>query len=411
MQKILINSQYKKVGIVIACFILNMLNAYFTATVPSLYTAVICNDLGFNRATFSVFSMIRSGLSFLLGLGMSQIITRIRLKPVVALGVISAAVSMLMMSASHTLGSFYVAGAIGSFGFTALNGATLTLIIRQSFDKGQNSLYGLVCASSGIMGVLFNPVLSEIVDRTSWQHGFRIVGYLIIGIGILAFALLCLFFHEKPIKPERETIQFGRQENAKSERLRLILVCILSAITGLCGATLFVNISPLIMSFGFSALFSTGLIASAAAFANFSAKIMMGRMFDKLHPKRLFILWDSVLIVGLLLCVVLSSIKSPMMAIVISVCIGSSCGIGVIGIPVWGFTCFSPEKQHQAIYLASAMGTIGSALGNTIFQIGYNEATNSYGASLLMEFVLALLFAILIGVLYANRNKLKFSKS
>lgn len=392
-------------GIAIACFALYMINIYFIATVPSMYMAVICDDLGLDRATFSLFSMIRSGGSFLLGLFMSRIVIRLHIKPVVALGVISSAISMLLMSASRDLWSFYAAGVIGVFGFTALNGATLTIIIRQSFAKGQNTLYGIVCASSGIMGVFFNPLLSKLIDRTSWQNGFLMVGFLIIGIGTLAFVLLAFFFREKAMTIEQQTVAYTKTKNTADERFHLILVCTLAVISGLCGGVLFVNVAPIMMSFGFSALFATGLIASVAAFTNCGSKILMGRLFDKFSPKCLFIVWDLVLIIGLVLCIVLENNQSQMIAIIATACMGAGPGIGVIGVPVWGTSCFSPRKQSEAIYLATAMATIGSAVGSTLFQMGYHEATNSYEASLIMELCLAVLFAVLTCVLYGNVKK------
>ena len=88
------------------------------------------------------------------------------------------------MGLARSLPAFYVLGAVQGVSAAFLMFLPAPLILGQWFKKRSGFAIGLCSAFSGLIGILFNPIGSVIMERYGWQMGYI----------VFAFIALCMTF-------------------------------------------------------------------------------------------------------------------------------------------------------------------------------------------------------------------------
>ncbi|MFV0527668.1 MAG: MFS transporter [Lachnospiraceae bacterium] len=277
---------------------------WFGGTLITNYTMIIADDMGISRSVFSVFMMIRGLVAFVLNIKMLQLIRRFGLKMLVLAGLGSAIVMLFFLSFCRSILPLYATGIIGAISAAFTGVVPVSIIVQNWFRKSQGMLLALIMSSSGIVGVIFNPIVSLGVDHFGWRIVFRMAAALIFGIFFLSAFLLKVSPEDvnmlpyggkevvsvKQVAGDTQIHIMGKSIQDKNMRT-LLAVSILYSLGGMC---IFVNSPAILADIGFSAVFATGLAAALNSLANCIGKFGMGRLSDKVGSKMMLLLWYGI---------------------------------------------------------------------------------------------------------------------
>ncbi len=363
------------------------------------YTSIICEDLHFLRSQYMLFSTFRCVSAFIVSVSMTRLTNRFPIQAILLTGITAYLMMFIIMFNAHTLTDFYLAGFIGGIGTGIVSVSTLSFIIQQSFELNINSIQGIVFSSSGLFGIFFNPILSRIVDHSGWRTGYRLITLFVAVLGLTACLILAAAFRQK----QTPAASAGRKNAQKVsyaayERLEIVHILAIAFITGTGAGILYINAAPILISYGYDTVYATGIAASILSFANLFGKIFMGRLYDRFAVKHMEFLTYGIFFASVLLCALLSSgtlFGSLIVLLVFAISIAAS----TVGHPALTASIFHEEKRKNILFYATSVQLVGSALGTTLFQIGYSEQ-HGYLFSLIYEGVLSLVCIFLVWHLY-----------
>ena len=157
-----------------------------------VFTAII-DDLGFGAGDLSVYYMIRSfATAIFVGLTTKLYFGRHTRLVMGLLGVLYVG-AFASMSLFSELWQWYIAAAIGGIGMSC----TLVVIpatLNNWFKIKNGLMIGLTMSSSGVMGAVFSPLCSALIESFGWRSTVLIMA----GIGVVLIILPCIFIASTP---------------------------------------------------------------------------------------------------------------------------------------------------------------------------------------------------------------------
>jgi MFS family permease len=187
-------SEIKKDGFPVKIFIcvavISGLGIMFLTNTSGIFYVTVSEALGVSRSQFSLYYTVQSLTSMVTLLFAGQIVAKYqkKLPLIVALASIGQFSAYFLMSRAQSMVSFYIAALILGF-CAAFDTQLLTgVLINNWFRKKTGLIFGITSALTSVCGALITPKLNAIV-LSDWR-----LGYLTVGIGVLASVLPCTFF-------------------------------------------------------------------------------------------------------------------------------------------------------------------------------------------------------------------------
>ena len=321
--------------IVLCCTLLMAVGTGIFVNCVGIFVKPVCEDLGFERGTFTLYTTITSVLSMLAMLVFGELYRKKprRIRLYIAIGGLTGCLVFFGYSLSSKLWHFYTLSAIYGCVATTLAGISVTTLVNNWFVDKRGLATGLAFAGSGVSAAIMTPVLTTVVTDYGWRMGYRTMSLVSFIILIPAMLLIRLEPSDKGLLP------YGVTPHPSEEDKRSIPVI---EQTGLTRAQAVKTSSFYFQSIGIFCLSLAGMGISNHAISYFTdigyspltastamslvmtimigAKILLGAVFDKIGSVR------SAILTGL--CMIASTLSirfagaGAFMPYVFSVCFG-----------------------------------------------------------------------------------------
>lgn len=389
--------------IVLCCTLLMAVGTGIFVNCVGIFVKPVCEDLGFERGTFTLYTTITSVLSMLAMLVFGELYRKNprRIRLYIALGGLTGCLVFFGYSLSSKLWHFYTLSAIYGCVATTLAGISVTTLVNNWFVDKRGLATGLAFAGSGVSAAIMTPVLTTVVTDYGWRMGYRTMSLVSFIILIPAMLLIRLEPSDKGLLP------YGVTPHPSEEDKRSIPVI---EQTGLTRAQAVKTSSFYFQSIGIFCLSLAGMGISNHAISYFTdigyspltastamslvmtimigAKILLGAVFDKIGSVR------SAILTGL--CMIASTLSirfagaGAFMPYVFSVCFGF--GYSTLTVP-YSYLIGQNfgTREFSSIYsLICTLGSLGGGIAATLTGMLYDRL-GSYYPVWTIYFVLACL--------------------
>ena len=389
--------------IVLCCTLLMAVGTGIFVNCVGIFVKPVCEDLGFERGTFTLYTTITSVLSMLAMLVFGELYRKNprRIRLYIAIGGLTGCLVFFGYSLSSKLWHFYTLSAIYGCVATTLAGISVTTLVNNWFVDKRGLATGLAFAGSGVSAAIMTPVLTTVVTDYGWRMGYRTMSLVSFIILIPAMLLIRLEPSDKGLLP------YGVTPHPSEEDKQSIPVI---EQTGLTRAQAVKTSSFYFQSIGIFCLSLAGMGISNHAISYFTdigyspltastamslvmtimigAKILLGAVFDKIGSV------PSAILTGL--CMIASTLSirfagaGAFMPYVFSVCFGF--GYSTLTVP-YSYLIGQNfgTREFSSIYsLICTLGSLGGGIAATLTGMLYDRL-GSYYPVWTIYFVLACL--------------------
>ena len=377
--------------IVLCCTLLMAVGTGIFVNCVGIFVKPVCEDLGFERGTFTLYTTITSVLSMLAMLVFGELYRKKprRIRLYIAIGGLTGCLVFFGYSLSSKLWHFYTLSAIYGCVATTLAGISVTTLVNNWFVDKRGLATGLAFAGSGVSAAIMTPVLTTVVTDYGWRTGYRTMSLVSFIILIPAMLLIRLEPSDKGLLP------YGVTPHPSEEDKRSIPVI---EQTGLTRAQAVKTSSFYFQSIGIFCLSLAGMGISNHAISYFTdigyspltastamslvmtimigAKILLGAVFDKIGSVR------SAILTGL--CMIASTLSirfagaGAFMPYVFSVCFGF--GYSTLTVP-YSYLIGQNfgTREFSSIYsLICTLGSLGGGIAATLTGMLYDRLGSYY---------------------------------
>ena len=421
-------------GTAAACGLIMVASFYFSLTVFNIYIGIVSGDLGIARGVFSVFNMIRYLLGAVMAWNMGKLMKRFSLRNLLLTGILLISVMYVILSLTSSLAVIYLAAVLGGMSIALTSVAPVSILLRNWFVKGYGTVLSIVISSSGVAGLIFNPILSVYVHDNGWRAGYRLIALLVGGIFVIGFFLLHdtpQELHMQPMGAEQQEEKKQASDKAKAEeagafkttkrapgnklpdaserqknKSNLCSLLLINALCSLGASSLYSNLSAVLIDLKYPQVFATGIVVSIASVMNIVGKVAVGRMVDK-YGMRIVRIWYLICIIDSAFFAVFR-IQNTVLAFIGAVLVGFCGGIYSVPTPLMAVRLFKDSRDYsKVISYSTAAQNLCSAFVGVIFH-GLFDFTGSYLVSLLYMTVMSILCYLTVFLLYMrNRQELR----
>ena len=389
--------------IVLCCTLLMAVGTGIFVNCVGIFVKPVCEDLGFERGTFTLYTTITSVLSMLAMLVFGELYRKNprRIRLYIAIGGLTGCLVFFGYSLSSKLWHFYTLSAIYGCVATTLAGISVTTLVNNWFVDKRGLATGLAFAGSGVSAAIMTPVLTTVVTDYGWRMGYRTMSLVSFIILIPAMLLIRLEPSDKGLLP------YGVTPHPSEEDKQSIPVI---EQTGLTRAQAVKTSSFYFQSIGIFCLSLAGMGISNHAISYFTdigyspltastamslvmtimigAKILLGAVFDKIGSV------PSAILTGL--CMIASTLSirfagaGAFMPYVFSLCFGF--GYSTLTVP-YSYLIGQNfgTREFSSIYsLICTLGSLGGGIAATLTGMLYDRL-GSYYPVWTIYFVLACL--------------------
>ncbi|GAB2480183.1 MFS transporter [Alkalibacterium psychrotolerans] len=362
---------------------LNVIGVFYTP---------VSESLNVYRGTFAMHATLSTlALSFV-SLYFAPLLNRFGWKPVLTASALLASLSTILMAFTTTMWVFYLLGILRGIGTGLYAMVPLSTIVNNWFEKKKGFAMSLSFGFSGIIGAIFSPVFTSLIESVGWENSFIVMG-LVMFLFVLPAILYPYSFNPK----DDGYLPYGHDENEEGSR-KVIRKAnwtnfsytqksfVLLALIGLMHTSI-TGISQHLPGFAESNLLSTqvgGIMLSAVMVGNISFKLLIGFISDTIGVMKAAVIMILINIAGILL---LLSVSHPAAQIAGSFVFGSVFSVPAVAFPLLTTELFGKELYVRIFPIISFIAGVGGALSMTV--VGYVfDFTGSY----VPAFVTALVF-------------------
>ena len=187
-----------------------MLSHVGAAGTFGIFFAQICADTQLPVSQLVYMSTIGSAVGCLISLFGGELIRRITARYSLMLGTVCCCGNMLICSVSHSLWSFYLAGAINGLLIGFGMQGPCSMVIADWFFEKRKKILGITFASTGFGGGFWILFAGWLIERFGWRPAYQIMAASIFVINIPCELFLIKDpdqLHQKPFGWERLSVE------------------------------------------------------------------------------------------------------------------------------------------------------------------------------------------------------------
>lgn len=315
------------------------------------------------------------------------LLDRVKVKPVMATGVLITGAALLMASRADSFTSMVVAYAVMGAGVVAGTLLPAIVIITRCWDKGRGTVLGLVISGESAGGMVMVMLASRVMQEYGWR-----AAYVSLAVPTLAIGLpLVLFLVEDLPKAASAKAHAENDSSAegvdvwpaiRSPSFWLIGFALVGCTFGLTGEV--THVIPGLIGAGFTAAVAA-TIWSVALILKSLGQFGFGVVADWIGARKTWALSYEIGAVG----VVLLTLSRYSHAAVIPFVIlgGTSLGVTIVVSPVVIAECFGLRRFGSIQGVLWIFSQLGSILGPVVVG-GIYDYTHSYEIGFLLIAVL-----------------------
>jgi MFS family permease len=385
---------------IIGCCLIYAAISGVSANCKGVFYSPVAEGLGVSLSKLTFASFLSGIMSALCLSGCCAIFKRTSTRLSLTVFALIYTVSGMLMGSASSLGWYYA--------FTAIQGITsgfllyfmLQHIIGNWFPDRKGTVLGAVLMSSGIMGMIFNPIITSWITNYGWRNAYRIQGVVML-VMILPATLFLLhrnpeeagFEAAKPIpgaapkSTEKVSLPYGR--------LSILLVLLLLLDLSM---SLPQQMPSLALSVGRTSAFGAVLV-SAAMFGNLSGKISLGVLNDRLGVGVTTIIGVAAVAIG---CICVTSSSNLFMIFGAFLC-GFIISAVVLQVPLIFHSMCGAAVYEKVYPTVCSINVIVSSGSQYLLSYGYNRF-NSYTPVMLTVAVVMGICALITVILFSKQG-------
>lgn len=373
-----------------------------------IFYSVMADSLGVGRGTIAMSATLTTLLAGL-GSPVFVLLTRkMKLRPLLACGLLLTAGSTALMAAVRGIGVFYFLSVVRGIGVACFANGAIALLLNNWFLERNGFVTGLAFCFSGVGGAVFNPLLSRCIKTVGWRGA-----YLVMAAGIAFLALPGILFvvylnpwqkgllpygmketEKTDCHPEvKETVQAGEKtvQSVFLEPAFWFASCF--TLLACCITGMGQHLTGYGNSVHLSAAVSVAMV-SASMIGNIVWKLLIGVLSDAVGIQKACISFLFVTAAALLGLFWLPG-DGTVLPVLIAFLFGTCYAVGAVGTPLVTRAITSGEQYHQAIGVTSLLSNVGGAVPLAIIGFLY-DAFGNYRIAIVSCAVCALFCVLLL---------------
>lgn len=401
--------------IVLAAFLCNFASTGLMIYSFSLFVVPMSESLGVARTSIALASSIFTICMGVVSIYAGNQVTKGKVKLIILIGILLLGVGNIILSITDSLLVFYVCYAVLGIG-SALTGPAVTSTLATSWFKKRRGLAtGIISCGASVCAIFMPSILALIMEtngvRAAYLTNSAIV-FVLLGtafiivktkpqdIGLLPDGVSEGKGTEKIVNKESILMGLNRKQTLKTSTMWLI--CLAFAALGFGQIGVMQNAAAFLSDQNFS----TQIIASALGFIGLAgafSTIFSGWLADRIDPKLVFCIGNTLLLVATLILAYIQQGSSYAWLLSYALLFGFGMGIWASSMPLVITKLLGP-KYFGAIWgVAFAIRSVGGdTLGVPV--ISKIAELVSYRAAFWLAIILFMLSSILIMI--AKKPKL-----
>lgn len=393
--------------IVLASLLITMTGLGAINSMSGVLVKPVCDDLGFTRAEFSFYRTIITLVGTFLMPLYGRLIRKIGVKKVMLVCSVGLSTTTFLYSFSTQIWHFYLIASINGLFLNGLSFMSVGILIRNWFEAKQGLATGIAYAGTGIGAAIMAPIVGQIVTGMGWQAVFRVIGVIVILIGLPTVILLV---REKP-EDMGLTAYRGKNDDAgdkntgsgftgitfqnalKTPVFWMLMIAIF--LLAIMAAAPNVHSVPYLTDIGYSTTFAASIV-SAIMIMLTVAKIVLGVFFDRFGSLAGSVFLSICCVLFPLLALVAGNPGVPW---IYAVFYGMASSGASVPIAILASKYFGNLEYATIFSVFSMVSTFGQSFGAPIMGAIFDTSGSYYGA-----WIMLFVFAIVITVTLVGAN-------
>lgn len=349
-----------------ACMLVMSMSIGIVNNCFGLFIVPACTEMGFTRQAMGTTQTMLSLGYMIVALFSGVIFKEKYLRKLMCIGAVVMCASYAFFAVAKSLAAFYAIALVCSMAQATINLVPFSLIMTNWFNEKRGMAIGLVCAGSGLGGMLFNILGGQLVKMMGWRST------ILMFTGIMCLVILPLVFWVIKVRPEDMGLQpFGKAQTQGNDtpeggmtlreamRTRAFYLLILDIVIAGMGVNAIATTSTPF----YTDEFGNGVIAAnlASAFMAVLAigKFTLGGLYDRFGVMKATFMARMLLIISLL---ALSMGKNPVFIGIYLLCCGLACASSSTAVPILARNTFGSKNAAAIIGVFSASQSLGAMI-------------------------------------------------
>ena len=396
----------KQLGILIKCCVSIACSIGLISNCIGIFYSPMAESLVTGRGQIAVISTIISIASALTGPIVAKLIKKFPIQIVMTIGVILTSLGMVLLSFIRVLPVLYVIAAVIGIGAICFKNLTVSIVLRSWFGNKSASKLGIAMAMSGVVAAVMNPVLSGIIEASSYETAFRILALIIAVLGIPAVYTIRLGDADVPKPAPAEGTGEGAAKAPVLQKteipvLLMALMTVLMPIT-VAGATgMNTHFSSYAVTLGYTLGFGATVVSFQSIF-NSVWKLVYGILAERIGSARSCVIYLAFTILS---CVMLMVFTGLPAGIIIGVSLfPMAFSVSTVGMPTI-IQEVTRERFADVFATANMVQSIGYALFTSVYGM-ISDKAGVYLPCLILVIVCAAICGT-VCVIIAKKGKIK----
>jgi len=346
----------------------------------------VCEDLGFMRGQFTLYSSISLIAVLLLMPFFGSLFKKFGYRRVAVICAAVCGLTLVGYSFSSDLWHFYIFALISGLFINGIGLMSIGILVNRWFDDKKGLATGIAYSGTGLMAALLIPISNNFIELYGWRFTYRFLA------GVSLFVMIPIILFVVKDKPEDKGLEPYRVNNdnqadakagngavaglTRSEAFKMPgfwLLAIAALVIALCQSGPHVHTVAFISDIGYSLAFASTISSAYMMFLS-GSKIAMGWVFDRLGSLR-----GSLLIGGC--CAIfpvfalLARFQAMTWVYALVLSIASSGGTVLLNVLTANY--FGRKDYSQIFSVVSMFNTIGIAISSPSLGLIF-DTTGSY---------------------------------
>ena len=401
----MVKQHYEKI-IVGCCFAFIFANMGISSTAFAVHQPFIVAMEGIGDTGGSLILSTRTLVSLLVMFVVDRYYELLDVRRGVFIACLLTFAGFFVYSIATTLPVFIAGAVILGVAYGVGGMVAATLLTNRWFAEGVGTALGIASMGSGCAAIVMPLVVVRVVEAASLSTAFFVEACIALVVGVIVVILLRNHPSDMGLQPyvgksgkSKRRARTEMNPAPRSERYLLLIAMVLVGIF-CCGGITYLTV--LLTSNGFDAVFAASVM-SVVGISLMVAKLIVGRMFDKLGSAIASAFMFALGAVGFVMLCMVGTGLAPLM-VVGAACVAIGLSLGTVGISVWSLDTGNPDNPARQIRNFQVAYAIGGFIANTLPGI-IKDLVGTYVVS-----YVGMLVILVVGALIVLRYYRKFAK-
>ena len=393
--------------IIVICCTLSVCASSLLSTGMSTNLANLRLVLGFSGTQTSMILTVRSIAAFVVALFADKYFGLLGVKKGMIVAMIAGVVSFFIFSvAGLNLALYYVAAVVAGVAYSYGMMMPSSMLLKKWFNQSRGTAISLAGCGTGLVSIIFAPLVQSTVDRFGLKASFYLQGGFIALVAVILAVLVVEDPAQKGLEPYggRDFVAVGRAKKGDSSlsKKSVLLLAFATMLVGFTSSPASAHYSVTFTTEGFDAM-TVAKIISIYGVVLVASKFIFGRVVDKIGARKSTVIYGTLCTLAILMIFLTRFFRSVTWVTVTMVIVAVGVVIQTLGYPNWVSDLDSKNYDHTLVrcqqgYQLGAL--VGSPLPGLIA-----DATGTYTWAYLMFAVCTLIYVLIVLGIYASRKK------